>query len=239
MIAGLASRRYRQVVASILLIAAAVLTGSVGQRYEAEGAALRSLDIGSAYAPAVRLDPPDVTRSVFVLGDSLMVGVVDSRYITGPSLLQVLAAEGVDAVSAVRIALSIPRAKALLPSLATAISRSDTVVVGLGTSDIFNSNGTTVAAWQRSVTSLIDSIRAINPTARIVWVDVSLERLAGRSVAFNALLDTLDAEDRLGVCPWRSLILAHPEWLANDGLHLRPDGYAGRRNLILSCIGPR
>ena|GEM_PF-5349033 len=208
----------------------------------ASAAALRSTASHTAagpYAAAVRLTPPRIARSVFVLGDSLMVGVVDGRFVAGPSILEVLRADGVDATADARVARTIPQARAGLPPFAGQITNADTIVVGLGTNDIFNSGRLNVASWQSSIANLLDAITRINPTARVVWVDVSFPRVALRAAAFNRILHSFEVTDRLDVCPWHELISRHPEWLGSDRLHLRASGYAGRRDLILACIGPR
>ncbi len=231
--------RFRRAVATVTLATLTILASSAWIGNTAEGALSLRLVAGGDYAQAVRLDPPQLARSVFVVGDSLMVGVVDSRYLNGPSLLQVLAADGVDATASVRVARTIPQATTALSSFRATIRAADTIVVGLGTNDIFNSGGITVEAWRASISAFVETVASINPTARVVWVDVSFRRVANRAVAFNSLLGTFARAGHLEVCPWREYILAHPEWLAGDGLHLRPAGYAARRDLILSCIGPR
>lgn len=228
-----------RVVATVTLAALAFLICSVSIGNTAEGALPLRLAVGGDYAEAVRLDPPQLARSVFVVGDSLMVGVVDSRYVTGPTLLEVLRADGVEAAASVRVGRTIPQAAIALLPYQPSIRAADTIVVGLGTNDIFDSGGLAVDAWRASISALIGTIASINPSARIVWVDVSFRRVADRAVAFNALLAAYAQAGVLEVCPWRNDVLAHPEWLAGDGLHLRPTGYAARRNLILSCIGPR
>ena len=191
------------------------------------------------YAAAARLTPPRTTRSVFVLGDSLMVGVVDGRFVAGPSILEVLRADGVDAAADARVARTIPQAQAALATFAGQIIDADTIVVGLGTNDVFNSGGVNIASWQSSIADLLDAITRINPAARVIWVDVSISRVAFRAAAFNSVLRSFEVADRLDVCPWRELVSRHPEWLGADRLHLHASGYAGRRDLVLACIGPR
>lgn len=221
-------------VASLTLISFTAIAAAAEISAELDGPAVGDL------RPAERLDPPPArVRAVRIFGDSLFVGISDERYLIGPTLQQSLRDRGIAVVSTVALGLNIGTGRAAMRADPNSIAAADTLIVGLGTNDIFNSGGLAPASWRASIDALVADVRAINPDIRVVWVDVAFERYATRAAVFNQQLDAaaaIDADFR--VCPWNALISQHPEWLGGDRLHLTGRGYAERRNLILSCVGP-
>lgn len=223
------------VVATITLTSFATIAAAAARSAELTGPAVGDLQI------AERLDPPPArVRSVRIFGDSLFVGISDERYLFGATLQQSLRNGGIAVSSTVALGLNIGTTRAAIASDRASIAAADTLIVGVGTNDIFNSGGLAPASWRASIDAMVADVRAINADTRVVWVDVAFERYASRATIFNQQLDDVAAaDDGFSVCPWNALISQHPEWLGGDRLHLTGQGYTERRNLILSCVGPR
>jgi lysophospholipase L1-like esterase len=222
-------------VATLTLMSFAAITAAAETSAELDGPAVGDLQA------AARLDPPPArVRAVRIFGDSLFVGISDERYLIGPTLQQSLRDSGVTVSSTVALGLNIGTGRAAIRADPASIVAADTLIVGLGTNDIFNSGGLAPTSWRASIDALVADARAINPDIRLIWVDVAFERYATRATVFNQQLNAVAAtDDGFSVCPWNALISSHPEWLGGDRLHLSGRGYTERRNLILSCVGPR
>jgi hypothetical protein len=68
----------------------------------------------------------------------------------------------------------------------------------------------------------------------VVWATIVRPPYNGVSyAAANRLLAALAREHpgRLMLADWAAAVEAHPEWLAGDGVHATPAGYAGRARL--------
>ncbi len=202
--------------------------------------AVRTFEVSGDYAVAERITPPPPPSppfaSVGIVGDSLFVGITERIYLGAPTLQERLQALGSTTWAEAQVGMTMPRGEFELRRRAAALAANDTLVVGLGTNDIFNSGGMARTAWQREIRELVATARAINPNIRIIWVDVAFQRVDDRAVAFNADLRALATGLDFDVCAWRSILLAHPEWLAGDRLHLTGAGYRARVDVIVDCI---
>jgi hypothetical protein len=81
-------------------------------------------------------------------------------------------------------------------------------------------------------------------TGCAVWATIVRPPLNGVSYAgANRLLASLAREHpgRLILADWARAVASHPEWLAGDGVHATPAGYAGRARLFAdaarACAG--
>ena len=170
----------------------------------------------------------------------MFVGVSNSRYLVGPSLQEALGSVGWSSSTTVTVGMTLSDARLIVARSPSTVSNADVVLIGLGTNDIFNSGQAVPEAWRRSIEALGSDLRLINPDIRIVWVDIYFERVASRAALFNRELREVAAGTAdFDVCPWFDLMVQHREWLGGDRLHLTGTGYTERRNLLLSCIGPR
>ena len=64
----------------------------------------------------------------------------------------------------------------------------------------------------------------------VVWANIVRPPYAGTSYrGYNRALADEDARrDNLLVLNWKRMVHRHPEWLADDGVHVSADGYAAR-----------
>jgi len=86
----------------------------------------------------------------------------------------------------------------------------------------------------RDVDGFRSAIRAVMRVAGtdrcVVWANVVRPPYAGVSYrGYNRALADADARrDNLLVLNWKRMVHRHPEWLADDGVHVSAEGYAER-----------
>jgi len=164
----------------------------------------------TASAPPASLPLPD-GHHVTAIGDSVMLGAV-------ADLTDALPGATVDAIEG-RQASS---AFSLIDGLVNSNHLGADVVLHIGT------NGTIDPQALDSVLTLMGDRRVtlLNLHVPRPWQDLNNATLAAAARAHPnvALLD------------WNAAASAHPEWLWDDGIHLRPAGAAAYRDLILDAL---
>jgi len=174
-------------------------------------------DEGSATAPP----PPYAgSRAVIVIGDSLAVGMA-------PALRADLAG---DAVS-VDARVSRPLAEGMAVLGATHVPAGEHPVLAF--SLFTNDDPSAVGALDAAVRA---SLARAGRDGCAVWATIRRPPLHGVSyAAANATLEALAGDPRflgrLLVVPWARASARHPEWIAPDGVHATPEGYAARARL--------
>ena len=102
------------------------------------------------------------------------------------------------------------------------------VVVSLGTND----PASEVDAFRADVT---EAFRIAGPRRCVVWA--TIHRDGGAYDAFNEVLRAVAARNRnVRLIEWAEMIGRHPTWLASDGIHGSPDGYAVRAAAVVEAI---
>ena len=192
--------------------------------------------------PAVRRGPPEPpappSDPLFVVGDSLFVGVVSPLVLGASNTLQAtLRADGRTVFTSARSGRRVPEGIDVVQAQAETVRRASAVLIGLGTNDLFGSSGGSVERARRRIDEMIEALRSINPDVRIIWTDVSVEQNRTRTENWNTALvavatDTANVE----VCRWRDIVLQHPEWVAGDRIHLNTSGYRARRDVLIQCV---
>jgi lysophospholipase L1-like esterase len=160
--------------------------------------------------------PPE---RVLVVGDSLAVG-------TRVPLEQ--------ALPGTRVETSAERGRTTAEGVAEIAARSPlpaVLVVSLGTND----DPSAVEAYQGQVETVL---RAAGPTACVVWPNIVRPPYGGVGYdGYNRALASLAAANpNLVVVDWVALTAANPRWMAPDGVHATPEGYAGRARAIADAV---
>jgi len=72
----------------------------------------------------------------------------------------------------------------------------------------------------------------------VVWANIVRPPYAGTSYrGYNRALAKADARrDNLLVLNWKRMVRRHPEWLADDGVHVSADGYAARAHATARLV---
>jgi hypothetical protein len=161
--------------------------------------------------PSPTVPPLPDGHSVTAIGDSVMLGAVNS-------LSQALPGATVNAVEGRQAS----GAFTLLDGLINASHLGPDLVLHIGT------NGTIdPRALDGLLTKLANRhVIMLNLHVPRAWQDLNNEILvaAARNHPNVRLLD------------WNAAASAHPEWLWNDGIHLRPAGAGAYRDLILNAL---
>ena len=102
------------------------------------------------------------------------------------------------------------------------------VVISLGTNDPVD----TVDAFRASVAEVL---RLAGPSRCVVWV--TIHRDGDAYEPFNEVLRAEASGNRnLRLVEWTSMIRAHPDFLAADGIHATPAGYQARARAIVDAL---
>ena len=102
-----------------------------------------------------------------------------------------------------------------------------TLVVQLGTND------TSVSTFRANVRA----IKALPGVTRILWVNISRPPLGGTTDAeLNAVLSD-EADSRLQIIDWKSMVRGGGAELAGDRIHATGDGYRARAHIIHQALG--
>jgi lysophospholipase L1-like esterase len=190
--------------------------------------------------PAVRLTQPipPPSSNVVVIGDSLFAGIVWSSFLGADNTIQArLRATGRTVFTDAEIGRSVPGGLRSVAANRAAVAQADVALIGLGTNEVLDTPGLDAATSRTAIDRMVSALREANPRIRIVWVDVTVERLFSRTQNWNLALDGAEAQiSHFEVCRWRHVALAHPEWFEPDGTHLKIAGYAARRDVLIDCL---
>ena len=178
---------------------------------------LATLTVGLALAPAAA---SAAERSLLVNGDSLAEGT--RPYVPGElpgwrvrqsTRVSRHAADGDDVMR--RYGRSLPRV----------------IHVSLGTNDDPSQTG----AFRAAVGDVMDVAGA---SRCVVWANIVRPPYGGVSYrGYNRVLAREDeARDNLLVLNWVRMVRRHPEWLADDGVHVSVAGYRARARAVARLV---
>jgi hypothetical protein len=155
--------------------------------------------------------PTPVVRTYTVVGDSVMLGALDA-------LKQALPGADVDAVEGRQASTAF----AILNDLATKSRVGTDLVLHIGT------NGTIEPAALDALLGRLSDRRIVLLTDHVPrpWQDLNN----------RILTDAIHNHPSVRLVDWNSAASAHPEWLWQDGIHLRPAGVAAYRDLIVGAL---
>jgi lysophospholipase L1-like esterase len=120
-----------------------------------------------------------------------------------------------------------------MPPNNTAIQNTKgTIVVALGTNDIG-----TKASFEPKIQRMIDELRRLNPSARVLWVNAYT--LKDGYTGVNDALTQQSSALRFGVLDWKKEATTNPAKypFTPDGIHHEMPGYTAKANWLVSSIG--
>ncbi|MCX6729084.1 MAG: D-alanyl-D-alanine carboxypeptidase family protein [Candidatus Saccharibacteria bacterium] len=205
------------------------------KRFKAHLAYLDTTDAFEAEFFPEDIDTPTATDSpaigsgnnkVYTVGDSLTEGMRDLGGLRDKYTAAGWDSTDIDAKRSIRTEQAIDRVTADNAVVAPA----GTVVVMLGT----NPSGDFASAIKK----MIDTIRSINPTANIVWMNNRTD--VNDFAADNAILQSQSSALKFKVIDWSSEYVKNKASLyaGGDGVHLNPAGYAAKSTFLISQLGP-
>ena len=102
------------------------------------------------------------------------------------------------------------------------------VVVSLGTND-------PVSGVDAFRTDVAEALQIAGPRRCVVWATIHRDGSAYDS--FNDVLRAAAKRNRnLRLVEWAQMIDKHTDWLAFDGIHGNPDGYAARADAVVAAM---
>ena len=86
--------------------------------------------------------------------------------------------------------------------------------------------------------AIADVMRVAGARRCVVWANIVRPPYRGVSYrGYNrALAEESNARDNLRVLNWVRMVRRHPEWLADDGVHVSADGYRGRAKAAARAV---
>jgi hypothetical protein len=86
--------------------------------------------------------------------------------------------------------------------------------------------------------AIADVMKVAGPRRCVVWANIVRPPYRGVSYrGYNrALADESSGRDNLRVLNWVRMVRAHPEWLADDGVHVSAEGYRARAKAAARAV---
>ena len=165
-------------------------------------------------------------NKVYTIGDSLTVGMRDAG-----GLRDKYTAAGWDSTDIeAKKSDNTEQAIAKVTADSAIVAQAGTVVVMLGTNPSQDSAG--------AIKKMIDTIRSINPTANIVWMNNRTD--INDFAANNASLLLQSLALKFKVIDWSSEYVKNKAKYPGlgDGTHLNAAGYAAKSTFLISQLGP-
>jgi hypothetical protein len=174
----------------------------------------------SALALALLLAAPAAaeatSRRLLVNGDSLAVGT--KRYI--PRQL-----EGWRIKQSTAVSRHADEGAEVMRAYGDSLPR--VIHVSLGTNDDPNQ----VTGFRAAIGEVME---VAGETRCVVWTNIVRPPVAGKSYrGYNRALARESSErDNLRIVNWARMVRRHPEWLADDGVHVSAEGYRARAKAV-------
>jgi lysophospholipase L1-like esterase len=155
--------------------------------------------------------------AVSMVGDSLNLGIEEPlREALGQWTFRTDDVVGRDT------ATGIERLRAAAPSLAPY------VVISLGTND----PSSAVDSFRTDVAA---ALGIAGPRRCVIWATIHRDGQAYE--AFNEVLRTVASRNRnVRLVEWSVMVDTHSDWLASDGIHGNPGGYAARAAAVVAAM---
>ena len=165
---------------------------------------------------------------MYVIGDSLTVGMRDSGDLKNKLQKAGWTVTGIDATDSISIDASIPIVQANQNNV---VGSADVVLVGLGTNPSTDP--------QAKIQAMIDAIRIANPKAQIVWTNAYSSQTSFDS--FNKTLDGFHSSGKIQqILDWAGEAKSNPSKYnldSSQGIHPDTQGYMNRVDWLVGAIG--
>jgi len=219
------SRFLSMVICLVFLGTSTVGALSAKQKQIFDGGTLY-LDDECAVASSSSDDTKDIASSIYVLGDSLTVGMRDQGGLQAKLEDKGWTVSEIEATGGDTIARALPKVEIDKEKIAS----SGTVVVSLGTNPEDN--------FPAKVERLINKIEEHNSSADIKWINVVDPVFDVPSTEVNNTISNKSRQLNFEVIDWKSEISARPgRYPTVDTLHQTPEGYRNRSQWTANQIG--
>ena len=167
-------------------------------------------------APAPVIPEPGTSIATYVqslhvvgIGDSVMLGAVNTLYATFPNGYF----DG-------KVSRQIIHAYDIITNLKSMGALGDPIIINLGANSYYNDD------YKKAVIDMVDG-------REVFWLTVTDDY----KVNINTSLRNLGEQiPNLHIIDWEAISAGHPEYFAPDGLHLTPQGQVAYTNAIYSAL---
>jgi lysophospholipase L1-like esterase len=164
-------------------------------------------------------------NKIYTIGDSLTVGMRDAGQLKQKYTAAAWDPLTIQAKSGDRVEQAIPKIQADKNDIASA----GTIVIMLGTN---KSND-----FPAKIKQMIDTIRAINPSAGIYWMNASTNKADYSDI--NNAIQSQSAALKYKVIDWNAEFNKNKaKYRLPDGIHLDAEGYKLKSDFLIAQLGP-
>lgn len=167
--------------------------------------------------------------NIFVLGDSLTVGMRDLGGLKEKLEQKGWQSNGIEATVSRTVSLALSND---IDKNRQKIEDSGTVVIALGTNDGGNNS------FKSTATDLINKVRSISPDTKIYWMNAYGGRNAYESV--NGAINQLADSEGISVINWAEEYRKNPRkypWSDPPQIHHTNEGYSNKASFLVESIG--
>lgn len=170
------------------------------------------------------------TGKVFVLGDSLTVGMRDSGVLESKLTVAGNTVTQIDGTVGTSIPSSIPK----IDADAANVTSATKIVIELGTND---GSGITADSINQRINDMVSKVKSVNPTAQIYWVNIHSTK-SNYSVS-NTAIATQSTTLGYRVIDWDKYATSNlqpGDFDSSLGVHPNGDGYSKMSDLVVQSI---
>lgn len=167
--------------------------------------------------------------SIYVVGDSLTVGMRDSGQLNEKLSGKGWSVAGIQATSGDQLSDALPKIQTDINNMKTNAVQTDTFLVALGTNKD--------AGFAEKIDQTVTMIKTYNPSAQIFWVNAYTTTANYDDI--NNAIGSQAATLSFDVIDWKTEVTTKPTQypFASDGIHHTAQGYMAKADFIVSSIG--
>lgn len=167
--------------------------------------------------------------AVYVVGDSLTVGMRDSGQLQQKLTTKGWTVNGIQATSGDKLSDALPKMQADINNLKATNKQTDTFLVALGT----NKDG----GFAEKINQAVTMIKTYNPSAKIFWVNAYTK--AANYDDINGAISSQASALSFNVIDWKTEATTNPNPypFTPDGVHHTAPGYTAKADFLVNALG--
>ena len=181
------------------------------------------------YANSCEVLAPSGGGSIYVVGDSLTVGMRDSGQLEQKLTTKGWTVNGIQATSGDQLSDAIPKIQTDINSLKSSNKQTDTFLIALGTNKD--------AGFAEKINQAVTMIKTYSPTAKIFWVNAYTK--AANYDDINSAISSQATTLGYSIIDWKTEATTNPTKypFAGDNIHHTGEGYSAKADFIVNSLG--
>ncbi len=167
--------------------------------------------------------------SIYVVGDSLTVGMRDSGQLNEKLTSKGWSVSGIQATSGDQLSDALPKIQADIDAMKASGKQTDTFLIALGTNKD--------TGFAEKINQAVTMIKSYNTTAKIFWVNAYTN--AANYDDINGAISSQATALSFSVIDWKTEVTTKPTQypFAGDGIHHTATGYIAKSDFLVNSIG--